>query len=88
MNETVSKHHEQQLERSDKMIGFMDDLVKMQKAKLLKDLGMPLDKILQVVGLNFSNVVMEEQQRENRKREAVADAQQIVAAEMKKLKFV
>ena len=70
------------------MIGFMSDLVKMQKIKLMKELGIPLDEILKKVDFDMPAATNQAEAKEAKKRATIADAQQVVAAQMKKIKLV
>ena len=49
ITETVGKNHAEQMSKSDTMLGFMGELVKMQKVKMLKELGVPNAQILKRV---------------------------------------
>ena len=46
ITETVNKQHAEQMAKSDTMLGFMGELVKMQKVKMMQELGVPVADIL------------------------------------------
>ena len=41
--------------KSDTMLGYMGELVKMQKAKLMQELGVPRAEILKTLNINIPN---------------------------------
>ena len=73
--------------KSDTMLGYMGQLVRMQKAKIMQDLSVPHAEILKTLTINIPNLDGAVEEKEGRKRNIV-DAQKIVAAQLKKVKLV
>ena len=53
ITETVNKQHAEQMSKSDTMLGFLGELVKMQKVKMMQDLGVPTADILKTMDIQL-----------------------------------
>ena len=72
------------MEKSDKMLDFMGKLVKMQKAKMMKDLGLPTAEILKFMDLSQTLLNDIEDDKDQCKR-SLEEAHKKIATQMKKL---
>ena len=86
ITETVNKQHAEQMSKSDTVLGFLGELVKMQKVKMMQDLGVPTADILKTMDIQLPSTSRAAEEKEAHER-LMADTKKIVAAQLKKVKI-